>query len=105
MQILNTTSVMVARNNNVAIVFGVVCIICMALLFFSGMFESLALTIVPGTLCVASLYGAIWFSLEVESKIKQYEVLLDDTYPATQLIDNYIVIGQHGDILVIQDKE
>lgn len=35
----------------------------------------------------------------------QYEVLLEDNYPAKDLIEKYEIVEQRGDIWVIKDKE
>lgn len=39
------------------------------------------------------------------SQRNQYEVILDDNYPASELYKNYNIVEQRGEIWVIEDKE
>lgn len=35
----------------------------------------------------------------------QYEVCFDKDYPVSELIENYEIIDQRGDILIVEEKE
>ena len=47
----------------------------------------------------------LWESKDTPTGRYEYKVILDETYPATQLYENYEVVGQDGKIWIIQDKE
>ena len=47
----------------------------------------------------------IWAPVDTPTGRYEYKVILDETYPATQLYEKYEVIGQDGKIWIIQDKE
>ena len=34
----------------------------------------------------------------------RYEVSFDENYPVSELIENYEIIGQRGDILIVEEK-
>lgn len=34
----------------------------------------------------------------------QYEVSFDDNYPVSELIENYEIVDQRGDILIVEEK-
>lgn len=40
-----------------------------------------------------------------DTKHYQYEIILEDNYPAKDLIDKYEIVEQRGDIWVVRDKE
>ena len=55
----------------------------------------------------AILYATsgIYCSKKIITDKKQYEVILDDDYPASILYDNYEIIERRGEIWILQDKE
>lgn len=58
----------------------------------------------PVLLLVALLIGVGWFNTPVYKEIPTYEVVLDEDYPAKELLDKYDVIEIKGQIYVIQEK-
>ena len=51
------------------------------------------------------LSALVWAPKDTPTGRYEYKVILDETYPATQLYENYEVIGQDGKIWIIQEKE
>ena len=47
----------------------------------------------------------IWAPKDTPTGRYEYKVILDETYSATQLYEEYEVVGQDGKIWIIQDKE
>lgn len=107
MEILNATEILKTRNDELVIVFiimmmalfGVIIALISSIKVSNGMFIAWLICVIA---CVAA---AIWFADEVPTGTYQYEVLLTDNYSATQLLQDYDVVGQRGSIWVIQDKE
>ena len=54
---------------------------------------------------VLFLTMGLWAPVDTPTGRYEYKVILDETYPATQLYENYEVIGQDGKIWIIQEKE
>ena len=54
---------------------------------------------------VLFLTMGIWAPKDTPTGRYEYKVILDETYPATQLYEEYEVIGQEGKIWIIQEKE
>ena len=107
MEILNATEILKTRNDELVIVFiimlmvlfGIIITLISCIKVSNGMFIAWFICVI---VCVAA---AIWFADEVPTGIYQYEVLLTDNYSATQLLQDYEVVGQRGSIWIIQDKE
>ena len=57
------------------------------------------------TFLVLFLTIGIWSPKAVPTGRYEYKVTLDETYPATQLYEEYEVVGQDGKIWIIQEKE
>lgn len=57
------------------------------------------------TIFALILTMGIWAPKDVPTGRYEYKVILDETYPATQLYEKYEVVGQDGKIWIIQDKE
>lgn len=57
------------------------------------------------SLLILFLTMGIWEPKDVPTGRYEYKVILDETYPATQLYEEYEVIGQDGKIWIIQEKE
>lgn len=107
MEILNTTEILKTRNDSlvitfiilIAALFGIIITLISCIKVSNGLF-------IAWLICViVFVAAAIWFADEVPTGIYQYEVLLTDNYSATQLLQDYDVVGQRGSILIIQDKE
>ena len=58
----------------------------------------------PVLLLVVLCVGAGWFNTPVYKEIPTYEVVLDEDYPAKELLNKYDVIEIKGQIYVIQEK-
>lgn len=107
MEILNTTEILKTRNNALVIVFiimlmalfGIIITLISCIKVSNGMFIAWFICMIA---CTAAV---IWFADKVPTGIYQYEVLLTDNYSATQLLQDYDVVGQRGSIWIIQDKE
>lgn len=58
-------------------------------------------------LCIGFLIAGLISMIATNgySKRNQYEVILDDNYPASELYKNYNIVEQRGKIWVIEDKE
>lgn len=57
------------------------------------------------TIFTLILTMGIWAPKDVPTGRYEYKVILDETYPATQLYEEYEVVGQDGKIWIIQEKE
>lgn len=47
----------------------------------------------------------LWAPKDTPTGRYEYKVILDETYPATQLYEEYEIVGQDGKIWIIQEKE
>lgn len=52
---------------------------------------------------------AIWFTISAIKNVvrpsrTRYEVSFDEDYPVSELIENYEIIDQRGDILIVEEK-
>lgn len=57
---------------------------------------------VAALLCIAFLaVTVIQFQTPTRT---QYEVSFDDNYPVSELIENYEIVDQRGDILIVEEK-
>jgi hypothetical protein len=54
---------------------------------------------------VLFLTMGLWEPKDTHTGRYEYKVILDETYPATQLYEEYEVVDQEGKIWIIQDKE
>ena len=59
---------------------------------------------VVGLFCLIML-GLFYVPKKIPTDRYEYKVILDETYPAIDLYEEYEVIGQDGKIWIIQDKE
>jgi hypothetical protein len=57
------------------------------------------------TFFILLVSSGLWAPKDTPTGRYEYKVILDDTYPATQLYEEYEVIGQDGKIWIIQEKE
>lgn len=65
-------------------------------------------TFVICLICMSASVVLIAFFSELATTngyYNQYEVIIDESYPAKELYEQYNVIEQRGDIWVIRDKE
>ncbi len=77
-------------------------------LFFAFILDFDTLGIIAGffvTLFALLFTIGVWSPKDTPTGRYEYKVILDETYPASQLYENYEVIGQDGKIWIIQDKE
>ena len=65
------------------------------------------ISICTAVLCVGFLIAGFISMIVTDgySQRNQYEVILDDNYPASELYKNYNIVEQRGEIWVIEDKE
>lgn len=62
-------------------------------------FSLVALVLVLGGIL---FYG---LSAKVESGRNRYECLIDDTVPFVEVVENYDVVNQRGDLWILEDKD
>ena len=61
-----------------------------------------SLVVLALVLCGICCYGLF---AEVESGRNRYECLIDDTVPFVEVVENYDVVSQRGDLWVLEDKD
>ena len=61
-------------------------------------FSLVALTLVFG---VILFYG----SAKIESGRNRYECLIDDTVPFVEVVENYNIVGQRGELWILEDRD
>lgn len=110
MEILNQTEIIEKVGGwPPGVVLGVFVILFIAVsFFFAFVLDFDTLGIMSGliiTICTLLLTIGLWSPKDTPTGRYEYKVILDETYPATQLYENYEVIGQEGKIWIIQDKE
>lgn len=57
------------------------------------------------TFFILLISSGLWMPKDTPTGRYEYKVILDETYPATQLYEEYEVIEQDGKIWIIQEKE
>ena len=104
MEILNKTEIININRIYVAfVIISVVCIVAGVLILAADIDFGGYLAIV-GFITIVSLL--IFCNFEgIPTGRYKYEVIIDESYPATELYKNYEVIEQRGKIWVIEDKE
>lgn len=109
MTILNQEPIMSAPawvNTVIALSFAAL-FIFLALLRVSMEYKYLVLGTVSCILVVISIVtlASAMLTSSVPDGRNRYEVILDDTVPAKEIHEKYIVVEQRGDIWVLEDKE
>ena len=61
-----------------------------------------SLVVLALVLCGICCYGLF---AEVESGRNRYECLIDDTVPFVEVVENYDVVSQRGDLWILEDKD
>lgn len=63
--------------------------------------------VILAVLCAVSLIilFKIVYNESEKPKVTTYEVILSDDYPASELLENYDLVEQRGEIWVIRDKK
>ena len=77
-------------------------VIIVALFQDDGFYAFIGLMV--GAFCLMIL-GLLYVPKKTPTGRYEYKVILDESYPATELYENYEVIGQDGKIWIIQDKK
>lgn len=60
-----------------------------------------SLVVLALVLCGIFCYGLF---AKVESGRNRYECLIDDTVPFVEVVENYDVVSQRGDLWILEDK-
>lgn len=110
MEILNQTEIIEQVGGwPPGVVLGVFVILFIAVsFFFVFVLDFDTLGVMGGliiTLFALFLTMGIWAPKDVPTGRYEYKIILDETYPAKQLYEEYEVIGQDGKIWIIQEKE
>ena len=105
MSILNEKYIYVPRNGLLSslLFYLVIVFIILSIILIDERYAKVGLSF-----CLIAFIGiifGIYFSYEVKTDIKLYEVVLDDNYPISAIYDNYEIIEKRGKIWVLQDKE
>ena len=62
-------------------------------------FSFVALTLVLGGILFYGLFA------KVESGRNRYECLIDDTVPFVEVVENYDVVSQRGELWILEDRD
>lgn len=105
MSILNEEYIYVQRNELLSFIlfYLVIVFIVLSIILTAERYAKVGLSF-----CLIAFIGIIfgtYFSHEVKTDTKLYEVVLDDNYPISTIYDNYEIIEKRGKIWVLQDKE
>ena len=107
MTILNQSEILISIFPEWAILLTIIGILLSGALIVCGTAsETAALQIIGCVLFFISMTaGYIGVTFKQGSGRYQYECLLDDTVPYTEIYNKYEVVGQHGSIWILEDKE
>lgn len=67
---------------------------------------SIILTIIYGIFAIAITFGIIMLLCipTIDSEITKYQIILDDNYPAVELLEKYDIIERAGDTYWVQER-
>lgn len=105
MEILNKTEIM--NPPEIWFMFVIIVILSFLLMLITSAFDLEGVSLAIACIFLIGLFGFIitsFFEGTSTGRYK-YEVILDKSYSATELYENYDVIEQRGQIWVIKDKE
>lgn len=109
MTILNTSPVFCeGLIGTIGAVIAVISFVSMFMFLHEAGESGSGVCFIIGIICVALFIAGFVASVVDDNKPTgkyRYEILLDDSYPASKLNENYDVIEQRGEIFVIEDKE
>lgn len=101
MMILNKNEIFTAHDSVVYFIFGIFIFVLLGLAF-----EKYIIGFIFAILAALSLFGTMIFGMyKMPTGKYEYEVILEDDYPVSELYESYEIIDQRGEIWVIKDKE
>lgn len=90
------------------IVFGILAIMLIIIFINDNIIHNYNCDSILAGFCICLIFILItifsWRNVPVYKEIPYYEVILTDDYSAKDLLNNYEIVEQHGDILVLKDK-
>lgn len=106
MEILNKTEIMDVPE--IYLIFAVITVLSFIGIMIMCACNLQEIALVMACICLVGLFGSLLTTLFCEgipTGRYKYEVILDKSYSATELYENYDVIEQRGRIWIIEDKE
>ena len=107
-EILNSYPVKTAINEPLGVALVVIAILAgvMIVAIIAAEEDNIIAGLIAITFCICLLVAGIKLcAVTEETNRKEYQVLLDEKYPAKDLISKYEIVKQEGKILYLRDKE